>query len=196
MRLEGYYPGEYRYEGFETEEECLGPKPDWDNILEKSKIPETDISKERWMKFFAEDCPENLVKLLTPKTKWSKDLVNFVEEKLGLEEEPEALKLLSTIGGPLDEKGIDCFFILKDPKTKKPIFLSIDLSKHTSKVDWKIDEKKPSEWGLRKPKADHIINLDEFPSHRHNLKKYIQKMDEESQKIAEKIKVKIRPTIH
>lgn len=192
MRLEGYYPKEYRYQGFESEEECIG-QINWPNILKNINLPKEKLTKKQWIKIIKENYPLNP---LLPKKKWSKDLVNFLEEKLELKEDREVLEFYNTLGSPLDKMGVDCLLSFKNLKTKEKIDFAIDITRSKSKEDWEIDKEKPSEWGAKKPKADFVIDIKKFPDHHSNPQGYIQTMDEVSEEIAATMKEKIGPIIH
>jgi hypothetical protein len=194
MRFEGNYPKESQYSGFETEEECIGHKIKWSDVLGKIEVPKSGFSKEKWEKIIMEKYP---LDPSLPKKKWSIDLLNFVSDKLNLDIDSEDLKFYNSLGSPLDEKGVDCFFSFKNPNTKKEAVFTIDLTKNINKPDWKIDDKNPKDWKIKRPKTNHlIIDIKEFPDHRSDPDGYIQKMEEKSETIAKRLIEKTGPTIH
>jgi len=174
MRLEGYYPREYLYKGFELEQACLGHKIDWENILKKEGISEEKLSHEGLFRAYEKFYPLNLQ---IPQKKWGKDLFNLVADKLGLDvENPEELKFINVLGTRLDRKGIDCFFLFKNPKTEKEKPCTVDITSHPKKDEWK---------------ADLIINEDDIMlDWKKNPEQYIEKLDEIAEKIADGLKNK------
>jgi hypothetical protein len=175
MRLEG----EYRYRGMEEEESLLGHKLDWKNLLETNKISCEKRPFVTWQKIIQNIYPEDPT---MPKKKWSKDLYNFVAEKLGLDiDDMENLKFYRTLGTDLDRMGVDCFFVFNNPITKKEADFTIDLTINPQK-----DE----------AKANMVINASGIPDYRINIEEYIAKMEEIAGQIAETLKEKTKETIH
>jgi hypothetical protein len=165
------FPQEYRYRGFEAEEELLGHKLDWENILQENKIPHEKHTRREWQQILEQVYPEDP---LMPTKKWGKDLYNFVAEKLGIDvDDTESLKFYKTLGTDLDRMGIDCFFIFRNPITKKETTFTIDLTINPQK-----DE----------AKSNMVINTKEIPDHRKDPKGYIAVMEKFTEHIAKQLR--------
>lgn len=175
------HPQEYRYRGFEAEEELLGHKLDWDAIKEKNKIPPGKRSSREWREILQNVYPENPI---VPSKKWGKDLYNFVAERLELNiDDTESLKFYKSTGTDLDRMGTDCYFVFKNPKTGREAIFTIDV---TAKSKEQKDEYK----------ANVIVHAEEIPDHHKNLEAYIQKMQELADYVAETLKNKTEFKIH
>ena len=173
MRLEPRFERQFR--GFELEEECIGHKIDWSEILKQKRIPEEGLSRKQWERIIQELYP---LDPQSPKKKWSKDLFDFVADKLNLDiEEPEGLYFYNALGSGLDRKGADCFFVFKNPNTKKEAVFKIDITANPKK------DEPDAPW-----RADLIINR--TPDYRSNPEDYVQEMDKIAAKIAERLKEK------
>ena len=173
------FPQEYRYRGFEAEEELLGHKLDWENILQENKIPHEKHTRREWQEILEQVYPEDP---LMPTKKWGKDLYNFVAEKLGIDiDDAESLKFYKTLGTDLDRMGIDCFFTFKNPKNQRETSFTIDLTTKPKKDEYK---------------ANAVIQANEVPDYRKNLEKYIDHMEKLAELIAEELKNKTEFKIH
>lgn len=171
------YPQEYRYRGFELEESCLGHKINWDEILEKNKISSENLTCRQWEKIIQECYPDNPI---MPKKKWGRDLYNFVADKLELDiENPEGLYFYNSLGSPLDKMGVDCFFVFKNPQTKREGTFTIDLTANPEK---------------EKYRADLVVG--EIPDHRVKPEEYSLELEKIADQAAEKLKTETEPRIH
>jgi len=170
---------EYRYRGFEAEEELLGHKLPWENILEKNNIPPDRRTRREWQEILQSIYPENPI---IPNKKWGKDLYNFVAEKLELDiDDIESLKFYNSLGTDLDRMGVDCFFVFKNPQTGKETIFTIDLTTNPQK-----DE----------AKSDLIVNAQEIPNYHKNLENYITVMEKYAEHIAQILEERTKETIH
>lgn len=175
------FPPEYKYQGFEAEEELLGHKLDWDDILQKKQITREKRTLRAWQQILEQVYPENP---LIPSKKWGKDLYYSVAEKLGIDvdtDETENLRFYKTLGTDLDRMGIDCFFTFRNPQTKQETSFTIDLTTHPNKDDYK---------------ADTIVQADEIPDYRQDEKKYIDYMEKLAEVIAKELKNKTEFKVH
>lgn len=173
------YPQEYRYRGFEAEEQFLGHKLNWENILEENKISPGRRTRGEWQKILQNIYPENPT---IPNKKWGKDLYNFVAEKLELDiDDVESLKFYNSLGTDIDRMGVDCFFVFKNPQTGKESVFNIDLTTNPQK-----DE----------AKSNLVINVHEIPDYHKNLEEYVIETQKIADTIAEHLKHETAPTIH
>jgi hypothetical protein len=171
MSLERHHLKEYKYEGFELEQACLGHKINWKEIFKKQGISEERLTHEGLFEAYEKFYPLNPQ---IPQKKWGKDLFNLVADKLQLDlENPEELKFINVLGTRLDRKGIDCYFSFKNPKTEKEASLGIDLSGNPKKDEWKA----------------HVIQEEDIELDPKNIE-YIPKLDAIAEKIAYKLKDK------
>jgi hypothetical protein len=171
MRLE-YRPEKYQHKGFELEQACIGDEIKWKDIFKKQDISEEELTHEGLFEAYEKFYPHNPQ---IPQKKWGKDLFNLVADKLKLDiENPEELKFINVLGTRLDRKGVDCFFLFKNPRTKKEKPCTIDITAHPKKHEWK---------------ADLVINQDDIMlDWRKDPEEYMEKLD----KIAEEITYKLR----
>ncbi len=173
------YPQEYRYRGFEAEEEFLGHKLDWKNILQENKIHQEKHTRREWQKILEQVYPENP---LIPTKKWGRDLYNFVAEKLGIDiDDMESLKFYKTLGTDLDRMGIDCFFTFKNPGTQRETSFTIDLTTEPKKDEYI---------------ADAIVRANEVPDHRQDMERYIDYMENLAEVITKELKNKTEYKVH
>jgi hypothetical protein len=174
MRLERHYFKEYQYKGFELEQACVGNEIGWKEIFKKQGISEEKLTHEGLFKAYEKFYP---LDPQIPQKKWGKDLFNLVADKLELDiEDPEELKFINVLGTRLDRKGIDCFFLFKNPKTEKEKPCTIDITSHPKKDEWK---------------ADLIINKDDIMlDWKKDFEQYMEKLDEIADKIANGLKDK------
>lgn len=178
MGVERFHPQEYRYKGFELEEACIGHKINWKKILEEQGLSEKNLSYKKLFKTYQELYPLNPI---LPRKKWAKDLFNMIAEKLNIDvENPEELKFINVLGSELDNKGVDCFFSFRNPKTDKEEYCTIDISSNPQK-----DE----------ARADILINEEEIILDKKD-EEYIEKLDRLANKIAVRLEEKTGPTIH
>jgi hypothetical protein len=160
--------------GRELEEHYLGFPVDWEQILAKNKINPENLTRQDWLKIFKEHYP---LDPKMPEKKWGKDLFNFVAEELRIDpENPQELDFFNSLGSKLDRAGIDCFFLFKNPNTKKEVIFSIDLTAEEKKDEWKAD-----------------AVLKEFPDYRSQEDEYIEKMKETAKQIAKRLIEKSGP---
>jgi len=176
MKGEFFHKRKQEFAGFGLEEHYLGPKINWDSIYAKHGLREKgkELNLKQWVELFKKAYP---LDPQSPKKKWSKDIFDFTAKELGLDiEEPEGLSFYNATGSGLDFRGIDCFFVFKNPKTKKEAFVTIDLTKEEKKDEWK---------------ADFVLH--EFPDYRPEsgqYDQYIEEMEKRTEEIAEKLKNK------
>lgn len=162
--------------GWELEEHYLGPSINWDPIYAKYGLDKkgTELNLKGWIELFKKAYP---LDSQSPEKKWGQDIFDFVAKELGLNiEEPEGLSFYSARGSGLDYRGIDCFFLFKNPETKKEVIFSIDLTAEEKKDEWK---------------ADKVLH--EFPDWRSKEDEYIEKMKETAKQIAERLIEKSGP---
>lgn len=171
MKAEFFQKRRQEFAGMELEEHYLGHPINWEPIYAKRGLKEKgkELNLKQWVELFKEEYPLNPQ---TPEKKWGKDIFDFTAQELDLDvEEPEGLSFYSARGSGLDFRGIDCFFVFKNPKTKKEGLFTIDLSKEEKKDEWK---------------ADKVLH--EFPDWRSKQNEYIEKMEETAKEIAEVLK--------
>ena len=160
MKAEFFQRRRREFAGMELEGDYLGPKINWEPIYAKRGLNEKgkELNLKQWIDLFKEEYPLNPQ---APEKKWGKDIFDFTAEELGLDiEEPKGLSFYNATGSGLDQRGIDCFFIFKNPKTKKEAFVTIDLTTNPKKDEWKAD-----------------IILNEFPDYRSKTDEYIEEME-------------------
>lgn len=160
--------------GRELEEHYLGHPVDWGSVLSKQNMKLENLTFRQWIDVFKKYYP---LDPKMPEKKWGKDLFNFVAEELRIDpENPQELDFFNSLDSKLDKAGIDCFFLFKNPKTKKESIFTIDLTAEPKKDEWK---------------ADKVLH--EFPDWRSKEDEYIEKMKETAKQIAERLIEKSGP---
>ncbi len=179
-------PQERIYRGFEFEEACLGHKIDWDSVLHQNKISPEKLNLREWTEIIKKLYPEDPI---MPKQKWGRDLYDFVADKLELDiENPEGLMFFNSLGTPLDRKrDTDCFFVFKNPKTKKEALFTIDLTSDPRELTPGVTHQDSLN------QADLVIG--EMPDYHKYPEAYILEMEKIADKISEKLKDKTE-TVH
>lgn len=180
MGVEGFYPREYQYTGFELEEACIGHKINWKNTLKKQGLSEEELSYNRLFKVYQELYPLNP---FLPEKTWARDLFDVVAEKLNIDvEDPKELKFINVLGTKLDRKGVDCFFSFKNPNTQKESYCTIDLTGSSDKDITRADIL------INESEDEIILNQKD--------KDYIEKLDKLAEKITTRLEEKTGPITH
>lgn len=167
--------------GFEAEEALLGQKLDWEKILQKHEITAEKRPFQAWQQILENVYPENP---FMPAKKWGKDLYDAVAKKLEIDvdtDDTKNLRFYKTLGTDLDRMGIDCFFTLTNPQTKRETSFTIDLTTRPQKDEYK---------------ADITVQANEIPNHRTNETEYIKYMENLAEIIAKELKNKTEIKIH
>jgi len=173
------YPQEYKYQGFEAEEQLLGHKLPWEKILKENNISPDRRTRKEWQQILQHIYPENPI---VPNKKWGKDLYDFTADKLELDiDDIESLKFYNSLGTDVDRMGVDCFFVFKNPQTGKEAVFNIDLTTNLQK-----DE----------AKSDLIIHAQQIPDYNKNENGYIAEMKKIAELIAKDLKSKTEETIY
>lgn len=178
MKAEFFQRRKREFAGIELEGHYLGPKINWDPIYAKHRLHEKgkELNLKQWVELFKKAYP---LDPQSPEEKWGKDIFDFTAKELGLDiEEPKGLSFYNATGSGLDYRGIDCFFIFKNPKTKKEAFITIDITDNPQKDEWK---------------ADKILHA--FPDWRSKEDEYIKEMEEAAEEIAKGLKNKTEPIL-
>lgn len=177
MKGEFFQRRRQEFAGIELERHYLGNPINWSPILAEQglRLQGKELDLKGWIELFKKYYP---LKPQSPEKKWGKDIFDFTAKELGLDiEKPEGLSFYNATGSGLDYRGIDCFFVFKNPETKKEAFITIDISGNPKKDEWK---------------ADKVLH--EFPDWRFKEKEYIEEMEERAKEIAKVLKSKTGPT--
>ena len=173
-----FYKKKQETTGFELEEHYIGKnlKSFWESVYVKRGLRERgkELNLNQWIDLFEQKYPLNPK---APEKKWGIDILYSAAKELGLDlDDEDGIKELSfynALGSGLDQRGIDCFLVYRNPKTKRRAFFTIDISKREAKDEWK---------------ADKVLH--EFPDWRSKEDEYTEKMEEIAKEIAEKLRSK------
>ena len=161
-------------EGFETENQFLGNGPKIDDLLIKRNMDPARLSHNVLRNAIVENYPPDL-KPEMPQKKWSKDLYDLVAEKLGLDpEDPKGLSFYNCLGTNLDRRGVDCFFVFENPQNNRRGYLELDITARPNKDGHTSG-------------SILVVNVENFPDPRKDLKSYMFELTKIAEIIAEKL---------